>query len=51
MNQPKGYRLNWAALKDVKPLKLTPKMLKGKALSNKDLEKRRGANSPKFLVP
>ena len=51
MSQSKGNRLNWTALKDVKPVKLTPEVLKGKALSNRDLDKRRGTNPHKVLVP
>ncbi len=50
--QTKGDRLNWALLKDLKPVELTEELTKGKKLTNKDLEERKKNDSNnKVLVP
>ncbi len=49
---PKGVRLNWQPLSEVKPVKLSSNMTIGKFVSEKELKNRNNnSNSISILVP
>ncbi len=49
---PKGVRLHWQPLKEVKPIKLSSNMTTGKFVSEKELKNRNNnSNSTNILVP
>ena len=49
---PKGVRLHWQPLSDVKPVKLSSNMTTGKFVSEKELKNRNNnSNSISILVP
>ncbi|WP_157986660.1 hypothetical protein [Chitinophaga alhagiae] len=48
---PKGDRLNWPSLTEVKPVVLTPELTNGKLLSASDLAKRTNTSAINVLVP
>lgn len=49
---PKGVRLHWQPLSEVKPIKLSSNMTNGKFVSEKELKKRNNnSDSINILVP
>lgn len=50
-SQSKGDRLHWTPLEDLKPTRLNKHLTKGKPLTKRDLDKRKGASTTKTLVP
>lgn len=51
-NSPsKGDRLKWVPLTDLKPSRLNKNLTKGKPLTKRELDKRKGPSTTKTLVP
>jgi len=47
----KGDRLNWAPLKDVKPVKLNADTIRGKVVDVQAEAQRKNQEKPKLLIP